>query len=402
MPDLRDQIPVLRPGLDIAKPGNPQPEIDEVTRKLYADSLPKTVQIVTDEGVGSGFFMDRDGRIGTAAHVVLGSREHYAITSDGTKYKLQIEKMDDINDAAIMRPIGFKPGSRPFAEMGSSKDLKPDDPIYPIGHPQGLRPAYISPGYFRGTLSQQELFKTQEPNIDEHLKEALKNLTPNELPEMKAALARDLLSGSVHIRPGDSGGPMFTLKGKVVGINDMISDFKNGYFVPVEKIQDLYNAKENKFDFTYSRVAAPWAQEYKNTWRESPVVAAGQTLTGLAAGYVGYRAISYLPRPLGISASAIEGVRLISDSEKLLSSTDPMDKLKYGIASASDLTGMIGGLALMSSRYRVGGAIGLAVGITAHLASDFIPNRLLLSDLQRRSNPLLPPLDPNIEKSLGL
>ena len=125
----KSDIPVLKPGVDIAIPGKPQPQIDEAAQKLYEDSLPKTVQITTDRGAGSGFFMDKDGNIGTAAHVILGTREQFATTSDGTKYKLQIEKLDDINDTAIMKPIGLAPGSRPFAEMGSSKDLKVDQDI---------------------------------------------------------------------------------------------------------------------------------------------------------------------------------------------------------------------------------------------------------------------------------
>ncbi|MBX9685637.1 MAG: trypsin-like peptidase domain-containing protein, partial [Candidatus Obscuribacterales bacterium] len=267
MGDKRGEIPVLKLGMDIADPNEPQPQIDDLTRKLYEDCLPKTVQITTDKGLGSGFFMDKDGRIGTAAHVILGSREQFAVASDGTRWKLQIEKIDDVNDAAILKAVAFKSGSRPVAEIGKSSDLKPDQPIFPIGHPGGLRPAYISPGYFRKSTTEQELFESQDPQAKDAIKDALTNLTPRELPDVQAALSRDLLHGAVHIRPGDSGGPMFDANGRVLGINDMITLPKDGsnipsdgFFVPAEKIKALYDSQDSKFDFTYNRLAAPWAQ----------------------------------------------------------------------------------------------------------------------------------------------
>ncbi len=402
MADLGTDIPVLKPGIDIAKPGNPQPAIDEATQKLYEDCLPKTVQILTNHGAGSGFFMDKDGKIGTAAHVVLGSKEQFAITSDGTRYKLEIEKLDDVNDVAIMRPLGFKPGSHPVAEMGSTKDLKADQQVFPIGHPGGLRPAYISPGYFRDLLSQEKLFTNLEPEAAGEIKEGLQTLTPKERPDVEAALARDLWNGKVHIRPGDSGGPTFDANGKVIGVNDMITSFEMGYFVPVERIKELYDSKDSKFEFTYNRLAQPWAQDYKNSWKYNPIEAATNTTLAGGLSYIGYQVMNRYPKSLGLGIAAAEGLRTVSDVSSLLSSTDHMDRLKYGISSVADLSGTVGALAFMSSRYRVGGAVGLAVGLGARLAADFIPNRLSLTDIRRTDGSILPPLDGNLEKTLGI
>ncbi len=403
MGDKRGDIPVLKPGIELVKPTGPQPEADEATCKLYADSLPKTVQITTNKGRGSGFFMDKDGSIGTAAHVILGSSEQFAITSDGTKYKLRIEKVDDINDLAILRPESFKPGSRPYAELGSTKDLKPDDSIFPMGHPLGLRPAYISPGYFRHTLTQQELIESIVPDSKDTIKAGVESLTPKERPDMQAALARELLNGKVHIRPGDSGGPTYDAAGRVIGINDMITGNKldAGYLVPVEKMRDLYNS-DGKFQFTYNRIAEPWAQEYKHAWQSKPLDAAASTLVAGGVGYLGFKALSRYPRTLGLGAAGYEGFRLVNDVSELLDSTDRRDVLKYGISSAADLSGTVGALAMMSSRYRVGGAVGLAVGIGGRMAADFLPSRLVLTDIQRKDGSILPPFDPQIEKTLGL
>lgn len=404
MVENQGEIPVLKPGVELALPGNKQPEIDEATRKLYNDSLPKTVQIVTDTGVGSGVIMDKDGNIGSAAHVVLGSREQFAVTSDGTKYKLQISKLDDINDTVVLHAIGFKPDKAAIAEMGSSKDLKAFQPLFPMGHPGGIRPAYISPGIYNSPLTNGELIKGLHEMTEEQLQDMVKSaITDKEMDNMQAALKRPLLAADVHIRQGDSGGPVFDGRGRVVGLNDMISSYEKGFFVPVEKLTDLYNSKQSDFNFTYHRLAEPWAQDYKNTWQQKPLTAFGQTATAAAAGYGAYRiASAYLPRGAGVAAALYEGFSLSDDVRSLLSSTDSRDTLKYSLASATDLVGLAGSVAFFTSRYRVGGAIGLGVGIAGRLAADFIPSRLVLTDLERKSNPLIPPFNQNIEKTLGL
>lgn len=394
-------IPALKPGLEMAKPGEPQPELDAVARKLYEDTAPKTVQIQTDRGAGSGAFIDKDGRITTAAHVILGSREQSAVTQDGTVYKLMIEKLDDINDTAILKPLGIKAGRHPHIELSPSAQLKADDAIYAVGHPQGMRPAYMSPGYFRKSVSMENMFKGQAEEAEQAIKDGLENLTPRELPYMKEALAREILGGKIHIRPGNSGGPAVNAEGKMIGQSDLITSFEDGYFVPSERIMELYK-NESKFDFKYNRLAEPWAQEYKNTWKQSPTTAASMTLAAGGAGYLGYNVLSRFPKSMGVGLAAVEGLRLLDDSSKLLSATDPMDKVKYGIASVSDLSGLAGGLAMTARSYRLGGAIGLGIGIAGRVAADFIPNRLVLSDITRKSDSLMPPLDPQIDRTLRL
>jgi hypothetical protein len=403
MGEGRHDIPVLKPGVDIATPDKAQPEIDAAAQKLYADTLPKTVQIATDKSRGSGFFLDREGTVSTAAHVVLGTREQFAITSDGSKYKLQIEKLDDVNDIAILKPVGLKPGSQPFAELESTKNLLPEQALYSMGHPNGLRPAYISPGTYNRTLSQEELFKSLDPEVGKKIEAGLKALTPAEVPGLQAALARNVIGADVHIQQGDSGGPVFNAAGKVIGMNDMITNFKHAYFTPVDKIRNLYeNTTPGDFNFTYNRLAEPWVQDYKNTWLTQPVAAAAQTATFGGLGYLGYRLASKFPRATGVTASVFEGLRLLDDAGSLLASTDSADKWKFGIASAADLAGVAGGLAMLSSRYRLGGAIGLSVGIAGRIAADFIPNHLVLTNIQRKSNPLLPPMNQDVQKTLGL
>ncbi len=402
MENSRDQIPVLKPGEKFAEPNEPQSELEPSVRKLYLDSLPKTVQIRADNATGSGFFMDKDGRIGTAAHVILGSREQFAITSDGTKYKLQIEKIDDLNDIAIMKPLGYKSGSYPVAEMGDSTSIKKGTEFFPMGHPQGRRPAYISPGEFGSEMKNSQLLldfhqMTQE-ELDERIGEAI---TPKETPFMKSALERDLLNGVVHIRPGDSGGPAFDANGKVIGINDMITSFENGYFVPVEKIRALYEQKNTDFEISYHRSPTAWAESYQNQWTQKPIAAATETATFAGAAYLGSRVIGASPRMGSLAVGLGEGMMLYSDAGQLMRSTDGRDQLKYTLASAADASGLLGSAAFLT-RMRTGGAIGIGVGILGRIAADFIPTRMVMTDLVRKSDPTMPPFTQDIEKNLGL
>jgi len=401
MADTQTDIPVLKPGVKLETPNHAQPNIDDVGRKLYADTLPKTVQITTDTGAGSGFFMDKDGRVGTAAHVILGTREQFITTSDGTKYKARIEKLDDINDTAILKPMGLEPGSRPVAEMGSSQNLKNDQPIYPVGHPFGLRPAYISPGTFVSQLTQAELFHQLDPTADKDLEEGLKGVTPKELDDVKAALARQLLSGTVQIQPGDSGGPMFDVNGKVLGVNDMITGPTKGFFVPVEKIRDLYNGDGN-FKYTYNYVAEPWAQNFKNTLEQKPLIAGAELASAAGIGATALTVMSRFPRSAGVGSSLYEAANFLSDSSDYLSSTDSHDKMRFGVKSLSDVLGTVSSLALLSSRYRIGGAVGLALGISGRIAADFIPTHLIVTDIERKADPLIPPRSPDVQKTLSL
>jgi len=402
MDKSREQIPVLKPGEKFAEPNEPQPELEPSAVKLYLDSLPKTVQIRADNGSGSGFFMDKDGRIGTAAHVILGSREQFAITSDGTKYKLQIEKIDDLNDIAIMKPLGYKSGSYPVAEMGDSSVLKKGTEIFPMGHPQGRRPAYISPGEFGAEMKNSQLLLDFHQLTQEELEERIGDaITPKETPFMKSALERDLLNGVVHIRPGDSGGPAFDANGKVIGINDMITSFKNGYFVPVEKIRALYDQKNSDFEITYHRSPAVWAESYQNQWTQKPIAALTETATFAGAGYFGSRLIASSPRMGSLGVGLGEGMMLYNDANQLMRSTDGRDQLKYTLASAADATGLLGSAALLT-RMRTGGAIGIGVGILGRIAVDFIPTRMVMTDLVRKSDPTMPPFTHDIEKNLGL
>ena len=300
-----------------------------------------------------------------------------------------------------MKAINFKQGSLLILDLAPSKDLKADQLVFGMGHPGGLRPAYLSPGYHRVEQTQMEMMKGLSEEVEGKIQEKIQTLTPKEKPGIEAMLNRDILNARIHIRPGDSGGPLLNEQGKVVGINDMITSFEMGYFVPSEKIQALYN-DEGKFNFKYDNVASPWVQQYKHDWKATPVVAAAETLGVGALGAVGNAGLNRFPKTGGSGMLAVGGLMLASDAGKMLEATDSRDQIKYGAASASDLTAVLGAAASLIPRARLIGKIAMGAGVAGRIGSEFIPNRHVLTDISRKDGSILPPVSPEIEKSLGL
>lgn len=392
------EIPVLRPGGDPTAPLDLNNAQDAAAKTLYEDSLPAVVQIRTNKGSGTGFFFEDGDRIITAAHVVQGSNEHFVVTPDGTKYKLMLEKMDDINDVAVLRAVGLPAGARPFLQLAKDSALKPQQPLFAIGHPLGLRPAFISPGAYESRTTTLDFVLGIAPNSMSSVSKRVYNWTPKEMSDLTDSMDRPLVHSLLHIRHGNSGGPLLDADRKVVGIADMINP-KNptqSYFVPIEKVHDLLNGgASDKFDFTYTRKGAQWTQDYISHWRNDTSQAVLETGTAGVLGYAGVQAMRRIPFA-GAGFGALGAGLLVYDGSSLLDSTDPRDKLKYSIAGLSDITTIAGSIATIVPKARPFGIAAVGLGLIGRAASDFIPNRLVLTDVNRKNGenrgPFLSPL----------
>ncbi len=144
----------------------------------------------TVEARGSGFIISADGYVVTNNHVVNGATKVTVTLDDGTTLQAKIIGRDPKTDVALLR---VKPtGKLPFIDLGDSDDVQPGEWVVAVGNPYGLG----------GTVTAG----------------------------IVSALGRDLHSGAYNdfiqvdapINHGNSGGPLFTQDGKVVGINSMI------------------------------------------------------------------------------------------------------------------------------------------------------------------------------------
>lgn len=252
MPDTI--IHELKPGLEPQASEKVQPEVDAATKKLYEEFAASMVKIKVDDGSGSGFSIDKDGDIATDAHVVLGNRHFSVITHDGQEHKATLKALDDVNDLAILHIEGELPKDLKPLHLGSSKDLKPDQPVWAFGHPAGWEPLYVEPGYFRKAETGQDVLNAENENVQTHAKKVLAGLTPKEREEADAELKKPMLNARVNIQHGSSGGPLMDADGNVVGITDLSNLHSNSDFTPVESLVALMNQKTPKFNFTHKTI----------------------------------------------------------------------------------------------------------------------------------------------------
>ena len=170
---------------------------------VYKKALPSVVNItstavafdffygpVPQQGQGSGFVLDKDGRILTNYHVVTGARQLEVTTSDKKKYPAKVVGTDPQNDLAVVQITG---GTVTPATLGDSKGLVVGQKVFAIGNPFGL-----SGTMTRGIISSIRSVRGEGGYIDE-------------------AIQTD-----AAINPGNSGGPLLNSRGEVIGINSLI------------------------------------------------------------------------------------------------------------------------------------------------------------------------------------
>lgn len=243
----------LKPGLEPQQAERAQPEVDAVSRKLYREVEKSMVQIKVDDGLGSGFVVGKNGDIATDAHVVLGSKHIKVVTADGVTHQARMTKLDDINDLAILHIDGMEGKLKPL-NLGSSKSLKPDQPVWGFGHPQGWNSLYVEPGYFQRPEKGLDVLNGEEQPQLLRAQKLLNQMTPAEKQDACAELLRPMLRTMVNIQPGSSGGPLLDRGGNVCGIADL-SDLKSeSDFTPVESLVALMHETKPKFKFTYKTI----------------------------------------------------------------------------------------------------------------------------------------------------
>lgn len=142
------------------------------------------------ESLGSGFIISADGTIVTNNHVIEGGDQIVVYLTDGTHWPARILGADAKTDLAVLKIDAKRP--LPFVEFGDSDTAEVGDWVMAIGDPFGLG----------GTVTLG----------------------------IVSARNRDIQSGpydsyiqtDASINEGNSGGPLFDMQGKVVGINTAI------------------------------------------------------------------------------------------------------------------------------------------------------------------------------------
>ena len=167
-----------------------------------------------EHGVGTGVVIIDKGVILTNLHVVSGADRISVVFSDGLQSPATITGVQAENDLAVLQ-AGKIPDDLIPATMRSTADLGPGDKVMAVGFPFGIGPS-ASGGVVSG------------------LKRAFRS------PEGKQEMT-NLIQFDAAANPGNSGGPLVTMDGEVVGIVTAILNptpartfLGIGFAVPIE------------------------------------------------------------------------------------------------------------------------------------------------------------------------
>ncbi|MDD3799798.1 MAG: Do family serine endopeptidase, partial [Novosphingobium sp.] len=165
------------------------------------------------QSLGSGFIISADGYVVTNNHVITadgkGEVESITVTTpDGTEYPAKLIGRDAASDLAVLKIARTKPF--PFVQFGNSAQARVGDWVIAIGNPFGLG----------GTVTQG-IISAVYRNTGEG-----------------GAYDR-YLQTDASINRGNSGGPMFDMRGQVIGINRAIfspsgGSIGIGFAIPAE------------------------------------------------------------------------------------------------------------------------------------------------------------------------
>ncbi|WP_237442471.1 Do family serine endopeptidase [Saccharibacter sp. 17.LH.SD] len=142
------------------------------------------------QALGSGFIIDPSGVVVTNNHVIDKAQQVTVVLNDGTEMPAQIVGRDSEVDLAVLQVKSSHP--LPFVPLGHSDQARIGEWVLAIGNPFGLS----------GTVTAG-IISSRKRNVEHGLYD-------------------DFIQTDAAINRGNSGGPLFNVKGEVIGINTLI------------------------------------------------------------------------------------------------------------------------------------------------------------------------------------
>jgi len=183
----------------------------------FNQMIPQQPQMHAVEARGSGFIINANGTIVTNNHVVKDAKSITVTLDDGQTYPAKVVGTDPRTDIAVLKIDVGHP--LPFIQLGNSANVKPGQWVVAMGNPFGLG----------GTVTAG----------------------------IVSAVSRDIGDGpydqfiqtDAPINEGNSGGPLFTQQGKVIGMNTAILSPSGGsvgigFAIPSDMIHSIVDQLE--------------------------------------------------------------------------------------------------------------------------------------------------------------
>lgn len=184
-------------------------------RKLFQDADESVVVIYTVErqvdgqggqgevtlpGLGSGFLIDDEGHVMTAAHVVQTADLVEVEFVDGGKFTASVVASDPVKDVALLKLDKLPEKVRP-AKLADSDKVRVGEEVFIIGAPYGLSHT-LTVGHISARHSNEDGY----------------------MGDIQA----ETFQTDAAINQGNSGGPMFNQRGEVIGIVSHIRSKSGG------------------------------------------------------------------------------------------------------------------------------------------------------------------------------
>jgi S1-C subfamily serine protease len=172
----------------------------------------------TERALGSGFVLDRAGRIVTNYHVVRGATSIQVSFSNNERYRAKLVGSDPSTDIAVLK-VDVQASALEALPLGYSDAVRVGDQVIAIGNPFGLDRS-VTAGIVSAVQRRIE--------------------APNDL-----SIAH-VIQTDAALNHGNSGGPLLDAQGQVIGVNAQIEtggttegNVGIGFAIPINTVRDV-------------------------------------------------------------------------------------------------------------------------------------------------------------------
>jgi len=221
-------------------------------------------------GQGSGFIVSADGFILTNAHVLADASQVTVRLTDKREFQAKVVGTDKPSDIAVLK---IDAQDLPTVKLGLTANVKVGEWVLAIGSPFGFENTVTS-----GIVSAKSRSLPDEGYVP-------------------------FIQTDVAVNPGNSGGPLFNMRGEVIGINSQIYSRSGGYqglsfAIPIEmavkvkdQLQQFGKVSRGRLGVTIQEVNQPLADSFGLSKPQGALVSAVEekspaAIAGLKSGDV--------------------------------------------------------------------------------------------------------------------